>query len=341
MKQKRILVFGYFGYVTNQLDGQTIKTRAIYNLLKERSEAKISFADTQEFRSNKKSILLFIRDFLRCNTLVWLPAQNNLKFLFPLIWYASRIFRFEIIYIVIGGWLSTILGSLPFHKRRLKKIKSILVENHTTVKELEDCCGFKNLDVIPNFREIVPKPKIEKDEGELRLVFMARVNKMKGLDVIVEIAEHLKDINVTIDIYGPIFADDEAYFKSELIERFNSVKYCGVLQPEVICDTLRHYDVMLFPTHYYTEGFPGSIMDAYRSGLPVIATNWKHAHEFISNGESGFIVDFDNPVDEMLDAINILDKDRKMLCKMKDAAYQESLKYTPDAAWSILERYLK
>ena len=340
MKQKQILVFGYFGYVTNQLDGQTIKTRAIYNLLKERSEAKISFADTQEFRSNKKSILLFIRDFLRCNTLVWLPAQNNLKFLFPLIWYASRIFRFEIIYIVIGGWLSTILGSLPFHKRRLKKIKSILVENHTTVKELEDCCGFKNLDVIPNFREIVPKPKIEKDEGELRLVFMARVNKMKGLDVIVEIAEHLKDINVTIDIYGPIFADDEAYFKSELIERFNSVKYCGVLQPEVICDTLRHYDVMLFPTHYYTEGFPGSIMDAYRSGLPVIATNWKHANEFIMDGISGYVVDFDKPAKEMVERINILYNDREMLLRMKEAAYNESLKYTPDIAYKVLHEYI-
>ena len=165
MKQKQILVFGYFGYVTNQLDGQTIKTRAIYNLLKERSEAKSSFADTQEFRSNKTSILRFIRDLLRCNTLVWLPAQNNLRFLFPLLWFASRIFRFEIIYVVVGGWLSSILDSLPYHKKRLNKIKAILVENDTSVKELRERYGYNNLDVIPNFREIVPKSKKEKGEG--------------------------------------------------------------------------------------------------------------------------------------------------------------------------------
>lgn len=32
--QKNILIIGYFGYVTNQLDGQTIKTRNVFDLIK-------------------------------------------------------------------------------------------------------------------------------------------------------------------------------------------------------------------------------------------------------------------------------------------------------------------
>lgn len=31
----KILVLGYFGYQTNQLDGQTVKTRDLYRLAKE------------------------------------------------------------------------------------------------------------------------------------------------------------------------------------------------------------------------------------------------------------------------------------------------------------------
>lgn len=337
----RLLIFGYFGNISDQLDGQTVKTRAIYNLLRAKSQSDVTFADSQEFRHNFKSIIKFLNDLVHCDTLLWLPAQNNLKYLFPAIWIMSKLFRFDIIYIVVGGWLSVFLENLSFHRNKLKGIKAILLENRLSVKELQTKYGFTNLDVIPNFREVAPKPKIESTGEGLKLVFMARVNKMKGLDVIAEVASRLQGQNVSIDIYGPIFADDEPYFKAELIDRYPSIKYYGALQPDEIYDILVKYDAMLFPTHYYTEGFPGSIMDAYRSGLPVIATNWKHAHEFIEDGITGYIVDFENPVDEIVNRINRFDSDRELLCQMKKAAYQESLKYTPDEAWSILERYLK
>ena len=66
------------------------------------------------------------------------------------------------------------------------------------------------------------------------------------------------------------------------------------LSQEIISRTLVNYDLMLFPTRYYTEGLPGTIIDAYIANLPVIATEWKHAREFIKDGETGFIVRFDN-----------------------------------------------
>lgn len=34
-KKTKVLVLGYFGYMTNQLDGQTVKTRDVYRLAKE------------------------------------------------------------------------------------------------------------------------------------------------------------------------------------------------------------------------------------------------------------------------------------------------------------------
>lgn len=59
LRTKKILVFGYFGYVTNQLDGQTIKTREIYELIKSHDEYDVCYADTQEFRENFKSVFIF------------------------------------------------------------------------------------------------------------------------------------------------------------------------------------------------------------------------------------------------------------------------------------------
>ena len=80
---------------------------------------------------------------------------------------------------------------------------------------------------------------------------------------------------------------------------------------------LINYDVMLLPTEIYTEGFPGSILDAYIAGIPVIATEWKHSHEFIDDKFTGFIVPFGDCQNEFNDKILTLYNDRELLLQMK------------------------
>ena len=55
-------------------------------------------------------------------------------------------------------------------------------------------------------------------------------------------------------------------------------------------DILADYDVMLFPTFWSGEGFPGIIIDAYISGLPVIASNWNLNKDIVVDGETGYII---------------------------------------------------
>jgi len=337
--KKKILVFGYFGYVTNQLDGQTVKTRTIFELIRERYNSKVVYADSQNFRKDPFSIISFVFNLITCNTLVWLPAQNNLKHLFRLIWYASMLFRFNIIYVVIGGWLSEILETLPFHRNKLAQIRAILVENLLTVKELSEKYHYTNLHVIPNFRPPVPHPNFRIADNTLKIVFMARINRLKGIDTIAEVCENIPT-NVTIDFYGPINPPDKDYFCRELIEKYPFAEYHGIISPDDIHTTLQKYDLMILPTHYFTEGFPGSILDAYRAGIPVIVTNWKHATEFVEDGVSGLIVDFKNPTSEIIDRINTLASNKPLLQQMKTNAFRKSRKYTPDMAWATISPFL-
>ena len=48
--------------------------------------------------------------------------------------------------------------------------------------------------------------------------------------------------------------------------------------------------MMLFPTFYEGEGFPGVFIDAFIAGLPVIASDWHYNSEVIKNGETGYII---------------------------------------------------
>lgn len=101
------------------------------------------------------------------------------------------------------------------------------------------------------------------------------------------------------------------------------------MQPKEIHETLGKYDVMLLPTHFYTEGLPGSVVDAYISGIPVIATEWKHSHEFVDDGKSGFIVPFENGKQQMIDRVLYLEEDRTLLREMKANALIKRMEFAP------------
>ena len=171
---------------------------------------------------------------------------------------------------------------------------------------------------------------------------MARVNKMKGYDVIFNSLNFIRDHcpNSSITFYGGIAPEDKDDFLNKVETNNDIVSYRGLLAPEKIPETLKRYDVMLLPTKYYTEGFPGSILDAYISGIPVIVTEWKHSHEFVSDGNTGVIVPFENNQEDFNNSILILYKDRNKLNYMKKAAYKEAEKYSEEAAWDVLKKYL-
>lgn len=331
-KKTKVLVLGYFGYLTNQLDGQTVKTRDVYRLAKEQLEnCDVEYFDTQSLQKSKLYLFKMFFRVMCCKTLFYLPAQNNLKVFFPIIFVLSKLFRFNIHYFVVGGWLREYLTHLPIHRFMLGRIKGIHAETKRLKKELEGYYNFKNVDIFPNFRffDYNPKPS---ESDKLRIVFMARVMKQKGIDWIFALADYIVENGLqekfSITFFGPEDNEDKQYFESN-VAKYGFVEYRGALQPKEIHDTLSNYDVMLLPTHFYTEGLPGSVVDAYISGIPVIVTEWKHSHEFVDNGKSGYIVPFDNGLKEMVDKVVMLEKDRGLLHQLKANALVKRMEFAP------------
>jgi len=344
----KILVLGAFGYSNNQLDGQTIKTRNVYNLLMERYDSKVEKADTQDIKTKPWLLFSLLYQLMTCKTLILLPCLNNLSYIFPVVYILSKVFRYEIISICIGGWqVEYFQGNERFkaHPRQLKfskKIKAFLPEMAKVDKDLKALFDFKNTEVFPNFRRFTINEIREEPHDELRLVFMARINKTKGYRTIFQVVDRLQasSSKVSMAFYGQVAEEDRTDFE-ELIEKYSgNVSYKGALKPEDIQQTLSQYDVMLLLTQYYTEGFPGSILDAYIAGLPVIVTEWKHSREFVDDGNTGFIVPFGECVDDVVERINRLVLDRDLLLQMKKNAQKESVKYSEGKAWDVLKKYL-
>ena len=337
---KKVLVLGYFGKQSHIQEGQSVKTRNMSRLFKEMGCTVDEF-DTESFRYDKLAFFKMIRQLFKCEKLCLLPAYNNLKYFFPIFFIFSKLFRYDIYLFTIGGRLHIYLKSLPIHRWMMGRIKCIFNETHMLGNYLSDIYSYTNLEYCPNIKFVDFSPQKHHTYGELHLVFLARIMMEKGIDVIFGYADWLSKQSrndVSIDFYGMIDPKDKDYFESQ-VAKFNFIEYKGVIQQSDIPEVLEKYDALLFPTHFPTEGIPGSVLDAYNAGIPVIASDWTYAHELIEDGKTGVIIPFEDNQEAFNSTCEDLLKDTQKLNRMKDNAKARAKEYHADNAKQILCKY--
>ncbi len=337
--KKDILILGYFGDKSNKLNGQTVKTRDLYRLISSKCD-NVSYFDTERFQYDKLSVLELLKKLAKCHTLVYLPAHGNLKYIFPVLFLLSLLFRFKILYFIIGGWLPEYLSTKPMHRAMLRRIDGIYPESSILQQRLQAKYHFNNLTYFPNFRFTNYKPVNHHEQGKLKLVFMARIDIEKGIDTIFELGNYINtkytQEQITINFYGQINPTDKDFFIKG-IDKFNFMSYKGVLQPDNIHSTLAFYDALILPTRYPGEGLPGSVIDAYIAGIPVIVSNWKYAKELVTDGYCGCIIPYTDNLPAFKEKIDFLYNNPEALAQMKQNAIKESKKYSPEFAWTIIK----
>ena len=104
------------------------------------------------------------------------------------------------------GKLSFFLGKDIYkphslHLKLSKKIKAFLPQVKLVTKQLVENFGFDNCETFNNFRIVEEKEvDIKINTNTLRLVYMARIHKNKGYNIIFNFVEHIKDMNLDIKI---------------------------------------------------------------------------------------------------------------------------------------------
>ncbi len=163
----------------------------------------------------------------------------------------------------------------------------ILLQTHKLVDFFSPIYPHSKLRWFPTSRSEIIKIEPEQTRRDIRrFVFVGHVKPTKGIREILKACETLKANNYLVDIYGPL----QKGVTEEEINRARNVRYQGVLEPEEVLATISTYDVLVFPTYYQGEGYPGVIIEAYMAGIPVISTYWQAIPEIVKNGESGLLV---------------------------------------------------
>ncbi|GEM_PF-3500842 len=166
-----------------------------------------------------------------------------------------------------------------------------------------------NLIVLSSYK----KPKISKKK--YNFITIARLEKVKGVDVLVEAANLLKkkrsDFTVTSIGAGSMF--DLLQEKVKECGLSDNIKILGYVEDQSIVNGfLKDSDCLIIPSR--SESFPLVVTEALQTNLPMIGANVGDMPDFIGKNKLGLIFEKENSKD-LARKMEIMMKKGKMMKK--------------------------
>lgn len=164
-------------------------------------------------------------------------------------------------------------------------------------------CGIpahKSRLVISGIGEIEPTRPIHLPESRVNLLFAGRMDRAKGLDILLESMRDLAASGVHLYVAG------EKVLEGTECPLLSNVTYLGWLSREELNSYLAAADALVMPSRW--EGFGLAAVEAMRQSTAVIASDRGALPEIVVPGETGLIFPGDDP-GALADILRGLNKD--------------------------------
>jgi len=300
----KILLIGPRTNIENGLvGGATISFGHLVDFMKRKGESvrvintKRYFGSFSSARNIFQIISALIRYSFWADVIFLNSSRGGTKYLAPIIFVFSRLFGSKFIFRPFGGDMKDYIRDYSSFAKKVFA-KTVLKADilYLQTQGLLDYFGKGRQ--LKTSRARAPLSLSEEKPYAKKFIFIGFIHEDKGVDYLLEASEILGE-EYTIHLYGPI--------KMEKYKTLSSKHYKGVLASEDILPTISKYDVLVLPTFYEGEGYPGVIIEAYSVGIPVISTDWKSIPEIVKNNVTGILV-APKSKDELLAAIRSFDR---------------------------------
>ena len=341
---KKVCIIGHFAFGKTFLDGQTVKTKILTEeLQKKLGREQVLIIDTHGgLKTLAKAPFQILFSLKNSRNVIILPAHNGLRVYAPLLSWLRRFFKNrKLHYVVIGGWLPQFLTKRKGLAKALKKFDGIYVETDT-IKSALEARGFENVFVMPNCKKltVLSESELVYPQGvPYKLCTFSRVMREKGIETAINVIKKVNDqlgyLAYSLDIYGQVDTTQTEWFENLKKHFPEGVQYCGYVDADKSVEILQSYFALLFPTHFYTEGIPGTIIDAYAAGIPVISAKWVSYSDVVEDGVTGIGYDFDD-VEQFAQLLLNIAENPNTLLEMKYACIGKAENFIPANAIRVL-----
>ncbi|WP_287829120.1 glycosyltransferase [Bacteroides sp.] len=244
----------------------------------------------------------FIRNVCKCEKVFLHGSFKDYLILAPFIVFLCKILKKQIFLRKFAGSFNFFYSKSNFIKKTilnkvLKKADMVFWET----KELTDFWSKKGIRSFwfPNTRLRLSVRESNK-KYQKRFVFISRVTKEKGVEYLKDSFSQLGN-DYSLDFYGPLSGYNDSFFIGD------NYNYKGCLDSSNVCSVLSEYDVLVLPTFWKSEGYPGIIIEAFSVGIPIISTAIGGIPELIKNGVNGFLIKT-HSTEEIIKAVTRINK---------------------------------
>lgn len=326
----KVAYFGFLPCDKPAMGGAEVKSKNVMKALLQSNEIEmIKVYDTSNWKRKVHKLFVWtLEAIIQCDALLIIASTASFLTYLRFIHVCNFIFQRQIHFIPIGKSSPQLYVGNAF--KRANKIKGIYVQTESNLHSLEKI-GLNNVYLMHNFK-YEPLYLIEEYSCvmPLRFCFFSRVSESKG---ILETLEVFRKLNMNgiccmLDVYGKIDAGFENKFISVINTCSEFAQYLGVVKPEEASMIIKDYFMLVFPTKFDGEGFPGAIIDALAAGVPVLSSRFEFFYDILVEGKTSIsfkMGDYHDMYRVMKDCIS----NPKKICKMRTICHKEYSKYLP------------
>ena len=175
---------------------------------------------------------------------------------------------------------------------------------------------------------------------ELRVAFLGRLEHDKGPDVLALALSQLRDLPISIDVYGLSQTSSPSPYAAALVRMAGKDPRFALKQavaPQTVVKLLREYDLLAVPSRWLETG-PLTVLEAFAAGIPVLGSRLGGIAELVSDGIDGVLVPPDDPT-AWATALRQLAKKPGLLSKLR--AGVRPPRTMKSVAKDMLEIYLR
>ena len=243
--------------------------------------------------------------------------------------YIGKLFNKRVLLHIHGSLFNEFYNTHPcFVASVCRSADALVTVSSTFVKMLRRYGLNEHIYCLPNCVEFPELYRTEQHHNKLRLVFVGRINEVKGIyDVLECLHKYKEQLQDKVELHIGGIGDEERFLKmmtdynlSSMIVQHGWV--VGKEKEDLFCSS----DVFIHPSHF--ESFGIAILEAMSYGLPVITTLIGGIPDFFEDKKSGVAVAPGN-VDEIYEAILLFLNDRSYISRMGKYGREEAKRFTP------------
>jgi len=221
----------------------------------------------------------------------------------------------------IGKWIYSIYDPI-FGKYIFEQAARIIIVSPAELVSIPLLPKYCNKVVyIPNGVDILKiglystKYGISLDNEELRIIYVSRLEKKKGLDSIIEALRRMDDARFSLRIIG------EGPYKEklkEVVRNWNckpEIRLLGRLDDEELFRNYAQSDVFVLLSEYESQSI--ALTEAMAFGLVPIVSDVGGNPYIITNGLNGFLLKYPIQIQNLIDLLRMVRENHALLRKVK------------------------